>query len=565
MLRSVLFLLFLVLAFSPKAQAQSTNIPLNKDTYHLIDRLEILSGEMAPNHHSAVKPYTRKAIAQMTDSIRKMNLQESRQDKFNMDYLRNDNWEWVDSSTNVSNRSFLHVFYKNKSDFYYGADKEEAVTVHVSPVLYLSAGGETASSEYTYINTRGIQVRGMIDKKVGFYTFIGENQARFPVYVQDFVKDKGVVPSEGFWKGYGTNGNDFFTAIGYVSFNVTKHINFQFGHDRQFLGDGYRSMLMSDFSPPALFLKINTQVWKLNYTNLFTQVFADAYGKSGGSVSNTNFPKKYLVAHRLGVNIGKHVNVGVYEAVVFGREDSLGNNHFELSYLNPIIFYRSLEQQNGSLDNALIGLDAKWNFLHHFSLYGQLILDEFKLDEVTARNGWWANKFGYQLGLKYINAFGLSNLDVQVEHNSARPYTYTHSTIYSNYANYRQAVAHPLGANFKETIGIIRYQPIPRLNLTGKLIYATYGLDTLNSNWGKDILKDYNTREQEYDNKTGQGVASALKFIDVTATYQFKHNVFIDLKFISRQQTSEEPTFENQSKIYSLAFRWNIAQRLQEF
>lgn len=565
MARNALFLLILTTFSSANLLGQSTNIPLNKDTYHLIDRLEILSGEMAPNHHSAVKPYIRKAIAQFTDSIQSMHLKESKSDKFNLEYLRNDNWEWVDSSTNVSKRPFLKAFYKNRSDFYYGSDKEEAIAIHVSPVLYLSAGGETASSEYTYINTRGIQVRGLIDKKVGFYTFIGENQARFPAYVQDFVKEKGVVPGEGFWKDFGTNGYDFFTATGYVSFNVTKHINFQFGHDRQFIGDGYRSMLMSDFSPPALYFKINTQVWKLNYTNLFTQIFADAYGKSGGSVSNTNFPKKYLVAHRLGINLGKHVNVGVYEAVVFGREDSLGNNHFELSYLNPIIFYRSLEQQNGSLDNALIGLDAKWNFLHHFSMYGQLLLDEFKLDEVLARNGWWANKFAYQVGLKYIDVFGINNLDLQVEHNEARPYTYSHRTIYSNYANYRQAVAHPMGANFKETIGILRYQPIPRLSLTGKLIYATYGLDTLNSNWGKDILKDYNTRQQEYNNKIGQGVASTLKFIDITATYQFKHNVFVDLKLISRQQTSDEPTFEQQSTIYSLAFRWNIAQRLQEF
>jgi hypothetical protein len=565
LIKKALFILIILVIYANISVAQSTNIPLNKDTYHLIDRLEILSNNMAPNHHSAVKPYARKAVAQFTDSVQLLDVDQSRQDIFNLEYLQNDNWEWVDSSTNVSEHPFLKVFYKKKSDFFYGADKEEAIGVHISPVLYLSYGGESAQNEYTYINTRGIQVRGLIDKKVGFYAFISENQARFPVYVQDFVKANRVIPNEGFWKTFGTKGYDFFNATGYISFNATKHINFQFGHDRQFIGDGYRSMLMSDFSPPALFFKINTQVWKINYTNLFTQVFADAYGNSGGSVGNSQFPKKYLVAHRLGVNIGKHINLGVFESVVFGREDSLGNNHFELGYLNPIIFYRSLEQQNGSLDNALIGFDAKWNFLSHFSMYGQFIFDEFKIDELTAGTGWWANKFGYQLGLKYIDAFGLKNLDLQTEYNSARPYTYSHSTIYSNYSNYNQAVAHPLGANFKETIGIIRYQPISKLSLTAKLIYATYGLDLANTNWGKDILKDYNTREQEYGNSTGQGIESFLTFLDFTTTYQLKHNVFVDLKITSRNQKSEEPTFENKSTIYSFAFRWNIAQRLQDF
>ncbi len=545
--------------------AQSTNIPLNKDTYHLIDRFEILSGKLPDTYHSAVKPYARKSIGQFTDSIQTLTLKNSRQDKFNLEYLRNDNWEWVDSSTNVGRHPLWNTFYNNKSDFLYGADKDEAIQFHISPVLYLSYGGESAQAEYTYINTRGLQLRGMIDNKVGFYAFMSENQVRFPVYVQDFVREFRVVPNEGFWKSFGTKGYDFFNATGYISFNATKHINFQFGHDRQFIGDGYRSMLMSDFSPPALFLKINTHVWSFNYTNLFTQVYADAYGNSGGSVGNTQFPKKYLVAHRLGINIGKHVNLGVFESVVFGREDSLGNNHFELSYLNPIIFYRSLEQQNGSLDNALIGFDAKWNFWSHFSMYGQFIFDEFKISELKAGNGWWANKFGYQIGLKYINVAGINNLDLQVEYNSARPYTYTHSTIYSNYANYNQAVAHPLGANFKESIIILRYQPIPKLSLTGKLIYAKYGLDAANQNWGKDILKDYNTREQEYGNFTGQGIASSLMFMDFTATYQLKHNVFLDAKLISREQKSNDPSFANKSTIYSFAFRWNIAQRLQEF
>ncbi|MCF6352775.1 MAG: capsule assembly Wzi family protein [Cyclobacteriaceae bacterium] len=565
MTKKAFLILILCVIYANASTAQSTNIPLNKDTYHLIDRLEILSGDMAPNHHSAVKPYTRKAIGQFTDSIQQQNLTRSRQDKFNLEYLRNDNWEWVDSSTNVSKRPFLKHFYKNKSDFYYGADKEEAIGVHISPVLYLSYGGESAQSEYTYINTRGVQVRGLIDKKVGFYAFISENQARFPVYVQNFVAENRVIPGEGFWKPFGENGYDFFNATGYISVNATKHINFQFGHDRQFIGDGYRSMLMSDFSPPSLFLKINTQVWKINYTNLFTQVFADAFGNSGGSIGNTQFPRKYLVAHRLGINIGKNINLGVFESIVFGREDSLGNNPFELGYLNPIIFYRALEQQNGSLDNALVGLDAKWNFLQHFSMYGQFILDEFKISELKAGNGWWANKFGYQIGLKYIDALGLKNLDLQVEYNSARPYTYTHSTIYSSYTNYNQAIAHPLGANFEEMIGILRYQPIPRLSLTGKLIYAKYGLDAPNENWGKDILKDYNTREQEYGNFIGQGIASSLLFMDFTATYQLKHNVFFDAKLIAREQKSDDPTLANKSTIYSFAFRWNIAQRLQEF
>jgi len=547
------------------ARSQSTNIPLNKDTYHWIDRFEIKKGTLNEEFQSEIKPYTRKAIGRFTDSLAIDESSYSLQDRANLRYLLEDNWEWASDARTKNLRGVWNALYKKRSDFFQYQDQQKIFQVHVNPVLYLSYGGESDRNLSTYTNTRGIQIRGMIDNKVGFYTFLGENQARFPGYVRDYILDKSVVPGEGFWKNFGTQGNDFFTATGYISFNVTKHINFQLGHDRQYWGNGYRSMVLSDFSPPSLFLKINTHIWKLNYTNLFTQVFADAFGRRGASISGTKFPKKYMVAHRLGMNIGKHVNLGIYEQVVFGREDLQGNNHFSLTYLNPIIFYRSVEQQNGSTDNSFLGIDAKWNFLNQFSLYGQWIFDELIIKEFINRTGWWGNKFGYQLGLKYIDAFRINNLDLQLEFNSARPYTYSHRSIYSSYDNYRQPLAHPLGANFKEFISIVRYQPLPKLSIYGKIIRTTYGLDTLGVNFGNDILKNYDTREQDFGNFTGQGVSTQLTFLDLVATYQLYHNLFIDLNTVYRKQTSELARFENESFIYSLALRWNIARRLQEF
>ena len=95
-------------------------------------------------------------------------------------------------------------------------------------------------------------------------------------------------------------------------------------------------------------------------------------------------------------------------------------------------------------------------------MYGQLLLDEFKLSEVRAGDGWWGNKFGFQLGGKYIDAFNIKNLDLQLEHNRVRPFTYSHGDSVANYTHYNMPLAHPLGANFQEVIGIARYQPAPK-------------------------------------------------------------------------------------------------------
>ena len=113
---------------------------------------------------------------------------------------------------------------------------------------------------------------------------------------------------------------------------------------------------------------------------------------------------------------------------MFSEDDSTGTDHFRLDYLNPVIFYRAIEQQNGSSDNVILGLDVKWNAARKLSFYGQFILDEFVLDHIMDGDGWWANKFAIQGGAKYIDAFGVPNLDLQGEVNIVRPYTYSHNT-----------------------------------------------------------------------------------------------------------------------------------------
>jgi hypothetical protein len=399
----------------------------------------------------------------------------------------------------------------------------------------------------------------MIDRKVGFYTFLGENQSVLPSYVQEELVRNPVVPHEGFWKPFKENGVDFFQARGYIDFSISKHVYMQFGNDRTFIGNGYRSLIFSDYSPPTLYLRANVRVWKLNYTYQLNRMVAD-----NKAPNSERYPEKYMAFHHLTFNIGKKLNIGVFESVVFSNEDSVSSS-FDFGYLNPVIFFRAIEQQYGSSDNAILGLDFKWNAFRRVSMYGQLVLDEFKLDEVQAGDGWWANKYAMQLGLKYIDAFGVSNLDLQAEFNAVRPYTYAHFTQYGSYSNYRQSLAHPLGANFNEWVGIIRYQPIPRLNLIAKTFFANPGRDDVGQNWGGDILKNYTTREQDYGNTIGQGVSNTILFMDFTASYMIKHNVFIDVKQIIRQSKSDLDSYNSNTSITSVALRWNMPQRLYDF
>jgi hypothetical protein len=548
--------------------AQSSFAPLNDDYYQKIDRYEVKSGKIYPQVFTGIKQYKRSDIVAFIDSIQADGGIQSNSDQFNFDYLRNDNWEWSEATTAESRRAILKHFYRKKSDFYSVSTAD--FDVHINPVMYVGAGSDSRRDDQLFINTRGIEVRGMVDKKVGFYTYLTDNQMIVPSYVFDQQKQTLVIPHEGFWKGYKDgSGIDFLQARGYITFEATKHINLQFGHDRFFIGQGYRSMILSDNAPPALFLKGNVKVWKLNYFFLINRFTADVTGNTGGLTSAGRYPDKYMALHHFSFNVGKKLNIGVFESVIFSPEDSVSQGKFDMAYLNPIIFYRAIEQQNGSSDNVLLGLDFKWNAIKKVQLYGQLTLDEFVIDNIREGNGWWANKYGAQLGLKYVDVFGVSNLDVQGEVNVVRPYTYSHNTPYGNYSSYRQPIAHPLGANFKEVVGIVRYQPVPRLNVTGKLIVARIGRDTLNSStsWGSDILK-LNTpaaRVNEYGNEIGQGISNDILFGNVTVSWMLKHNVFIDASYTLRESKSSVAAYTNNTTVTSVALRWNIAQRLYEF
>lgn len=560
----VLLTLFAFLFFLQQPLAQSTNAALNEDYYHLLDRYEVKSGRLAPELFITVKPYKRNALVAYVDSLEKRyHVFTSRADQFNRDYFRNDNWEWSRAATADARKPLWKGIYRKRSDFAH-VDLPE-FDLHVNPVLLVGGGRDSRLSDPLYTNTRGVEIRGMVDRKIGFYTFLIENQMRLPSYVQDELARNPVVPHEGFWKTFKTNGVDFFQARAYLDWNISKSIWMQFGHDRTFIGNGVRSLIFSDFAPPSLFWRTQVKVWKINYLFQLNRMVAEPRSSPSGS-SSGKYPEKYVAFHHASINIGKKINLGFFESVVFSPADSsVRNNSFELSYLNPVIFYRAIEQQFGSSDNVILGADFKWNALKRVSFYGQFVLDEFVINNIRARNGWWANKFAIQAGGKYVDVFGVPNFDLQAEVNIVRPFTYSHNTQFGSYSNYNQAYAHPLGANFTETVGIMRYQPAPRLALAARIFSIRTGKDSPGENWGADILKDSSDREREFGNTIGQGAATTILLTDFTASYMLKHNFFVDIKYICRNSQSDLPAFTTRTQITSLALRLNLAQRQYDF
>jgi hypothetical protein len=553
----ITFLYLSLLLIQNLAAQQYTNLQIGERSEYLLERSQIKNNSFK-DLHSSIKPLMRSDLSQFYSPDTNLNqitlLLQS------VDYIQTDNSEAF--SYSQSQKPFLKHFYKRKPHLW--EYRSEDFNLSVNPMLNFEAGAYHSgdSTKFIYTNMRGLNIRGNIAKKVYFYTDIQETQMVAPSYVSDFVDSNNAVPNAGFYKPFNSRlapnrgGYDYLLATGYVSFNVAKLINIQFGNGRNFIGDGQRSLVLSDFSNNYNYLKINTHYKFIQYQNLFCELVGDHL-----PVANIRVPRKYLAFHYLSLNLRKNLQIGIFENVMFG-----GRNSFELAYLNPIIFYRAVEQGLGSPDNVILGTTVKYNFLNRFSAYGQLVLDEFVFNEMFVnRQNWWGNKFAYQIGLKYINAFGVKNLDLQVEHNRVRPYTYTFKDSTANFTHYNQPLAHPLGANFVENILLIKYSPIFKLNMEAKAFFIQQGVDNLGTNWGSNLHYSYISRVQEYNNLQNQGIKQNVMLFSFVADYMIKHNLHIQLTALYRKQKNELMSQAQQLLMFKCGVKYNFTAAKYDF
>lgn len=548
--------------------SQTTFLPQGDKSAILLERLEIRAYKDSAFNFSKTRPLNRRHVMNALfspDGKNRLLLNNrvvkslTRVDQYNLQRIMANNLEYLPDSLRVgfqTKKPVLKNFYTSPANLYEVHVKDFDLVIN--PVIQVTVSKEKDNSESLFQNTRGLTLRGRIANKIGFATYLTDNQERLPFYVRDFVSARKAVPGAGFYKDFKGTGYDYFDARGYLTFNVTKYIDVAFGYDRNFIGNGYRSLLLSDVGNSNLFLKLNTRIWKFNYQNLFMELH-NADNRSGDRLIG----KKYAAMHHLDVAVTKWLNVGLFEGVVFGRP-----NRFDFGYLNPIIFYRSVEQQNGSFDNSVAGLDVKANLPHKIQVYGQLMLDEFLLSEIKNNRGWWANKWGLQFGAKYIDAFGIPNLDLQLEHNRVRPFTYSHRDSVANYTHYNQPLAHPLGANFREWIAIARYQPAPKWQITGKLIAYTQGRDSSDRSFGSNIFYPNVPpfRQADFGYEIGSGWKTSVFIGSFLVSYEWRENLFFELNaLVRKQETKTAPILSGNTSVISFGLRWNMHRREFDF
>ena len=268
--------------------------------------------------------------------------------------------------------------------------------------------------------------------------------------------------------------------------------------------------------------------------------------------------------HYLSFSPWKKFNVSIFESINWQASDSSDYRGFDISYLNPVIFYRPVEFNLGSGDNALTGINLRFTPLKGIVLYGQFVIDEFKIKEMTSGNGWAGNKYAWQTGIKTFDLLGIRNLNFQIEFNSIRPYMYTHATIVQNYSNGKEPLAHPSGANTKEAVAIAKYN-YKRLYFNMKYVWSGFGLDSSGISFGKDIFRSWADHPNDYGNKTGQGLYTTLNQLDMSLSYLVNPSTNMNIFAAFTLRKEHNYKMENSYTYFSFGFRTSLRNLYYDF
>jgi len=535
------------------AIAQQAQIPME---YNYINRLDRVLNDPDVSFHTTVKPYLESEVLRAIPYT-----------------------EWKTMGIADYNENFVEhkdsigkvVLQKGKEGFTFGARRGDLLQLQkdklylgINPIVDFVAGYDLQEEKAILGGQYGVQMNAHLGTKVSVgFAYRGLKENTFG-YIRERSVERAVVP--GFSKltldGNAIQSNDF---NGYISFTPAKYFNIQAGYGRHFWGDGYRSMFISDYSPSYPYLAMHANFWKIKYSYLFN-VMKD--GQSTGVPNEFAFKTKYAVFHMLSVDITKWFQFSFFEGVVWEHGDSTGTRGIEVNYLNPVVFFRPVEFAIGSPDNITLGINMKFKAGKKATIYTQLLLDDLDIKFARQGKGFYRNKFAFQAGLKAYDLFKVPMLDIQAEINAVRPYVFAHKIPQQNYAHMNMPLAHPLGANFLELIGIIRYEK-NSIYGTAKLQYGIQGRDKVGEHNGSNIfISDYEIApnlDLAYNNSFLQGVKTRILNAEVRAGYILnpRTNLSAELIFNYRKLSSD---IENESNAFvGVGFRSNLFNRYKDF
>lgn len=438
-----------------------------------------------------------------------------------------------------------HLFEAKGEDYY----------ITISPIAELRRGKDRAdtNARTLFQNTRGFFVEGDLLKNFSFSTSFFENQARFTGFETEYYTSIGelypnqtngvysaqnaMIPGAARTKPFKDDAFDYAYAQGNLVYRVHPSLILNAGNTPMFVGDGHRSLLLSDNSVGTPFFRADLKILpKLHFTYMRSRLL-NLMRKPVSSTVEAYYEPKSLALNYLTWQPVKSISISLFEGTVWSKGDSITARRMNPMMLNPIPFLSGLTASAADL-SSITGLNFSWILASKHRLYGQFALTDLNFQ----KNAW-------QIGYRGFSFFGLHDLMVQLEYNAVSSGMYNTSNRRLNYVNYNLSIAHPKGNGFQEFLF--------RANYEWKRTYVDLAsfLFILNDHSQLDLLPVVKT----IDRQTGNVFNQQLEF-----GYRFnrKMNLSIFANWLYRKESFGE---QMQTSAISIGLRTGINNHYNDF
>jgi hypothetical protein len=320
----------------------------------------------------------------------------------------------------------------------------------IDPVFDFSVGTDLADDSLgkgLFQNTRGVSLRGYLGQKLSFYSAVYENQSVFPAYLSEQIQKDLVVPGQGRVKPFKANGFDYSNVQGMVWFRPFQWWTLSAGHDRNFVGDGYRSMLLSDFAFPAMQFNSDMLLFnsKLRYWISY-QALNTLERLPATQSPEAQFSRRAGNFFALSYSPKKWIEITLFEGNVHSRWEGKTIAPHETYYL-PVIFAHTLASAISDLTSTAVpGVNLRASLLPALAVYGQWVPGNQAIE-----------KAAWQMGFRWHDVLKIKGWMLQTEYNRSRTDRYENKISEIKYAHYNGGLAHPYAYRLDELILRSRY------------------------------------------------------------------------------------------------------------
>jgi hypothetical protein len=442
----------IIFSFTNIINAQNELVPNSNPIYEFLERMQV--NKIISDFSSTMGPISRKEASNYLKQINSKRNKLSKTDKALLEYYSTE-FEYdlygtfKKSSDFFSKKGFGELFSNKKQKYLFTSVDSNATFFWdgIGSIRYIGLNGDSSGKPHVLLGEIGTRIRGTLFQSIAYYLRLS-NGIRLGGTSDDAKKTAFADPLLSSIRKYNSEGNKTFDSFeGYLRYAPkSQWLSLTIGREALNFGTGFidKLFLSDKNSAPFDFLKLDLSYKKIRYSFFHSSIV-------GNDSSGNQLSSKYLVFHRLefGPFFNNSFKLGLNEMVVYS------NIPINFAFINPISFLTSADMNTElpgkNSNNTLLGIDLQLFPIKNLAIQGSLLIDDLNFETLandSAKGN--DNKFAFQAGLQWQNAFLLPNLVFNYEYTRIDPFVYSHREINNSYSNWNLPLGHSLNPNSDE-------------------------------------------------------------------------------------------------------------------